>query len=108
MQSHGDLDYNEEIILHTDGDSPQQTIEDILQITFEGGGDPHEKHIDGIENLLRIVPWAANPANTMSAMIVFLTSDTKSGQRLVKQDLSLISSVVGVKERLSKSKHPQA
>ncbi|MCD4656248.1 MAG: hypothetical protein K8S87_01775 [Planctomycetes bacterium] len=77
MQSHGDLDYSEDIILHTDGDSPQQTLDDIRQITFEGGGDPHETHLDGIENLFRIVPWATNPANTMSAVIVFLTSETK-------------------------------
>ncbi|MCD4656523.1 MAG: hypothetical protein K8S87_03155 [Planctomycetes bacterium] len=77
MQSHGDLDNNEEIILHTDGGTTQQTLDDIQQISFEGGGDPHETHLDGIENLLRIVPWVTNPANSRSAMIVFLTSDTK-------------------------------
>ena len=81
MQSHGDLDYKEEIILHTDGDNPQQTLDDISSLTFKGDGDPHESHLDGIENLLKIVPWANNPANSTSAMLVLQNLRNQASQR---------------------------
>ena len=77
MQSHGDLDYDEEIILHTDGDSPQQALDDISMLTYEGGGDLHETHLDAIEHMLKILPPSQNQQNSLSALVVFITSDTK-------------------------------
>ena len=70
MQSHGDLDYNEPIILHTDGDSPQQTLDDISRLTFEGGGDLHETHLDAIEQMLKILPPSQPGKNSLSALVV--------------------------------------
>jgi hypothetical protein len=77
LQSHGDLDLNEQIVLHTDGGTVDQAIADIKQVTYGGGGDPPEHHLDAIEHLLSTVPWTADPRRTRSVVVAFMTADTK-------------------------------
>ena len=76
LQSHGDKDEGQECILHTDKGTPEQTLDDIKAIPFEGGGDPSEHHLDGVENLFKIVPWSQSK-DSRGAILAFLTADTK-------------------------------
>ncbi len=75
--SHGDLDEGQDFIIHTDAGTPEQAIEDVEKIVFDGGGDPDEHHLDAIEALLNLVPWTADPTRARGAMLVFMSSDTK-------------------------------
>jgi hypothetical protein len=77
LQSHGDLDLGEQMVLHTDGGTPEQAIADIKQITYDGGGDPPEHHLDAIEHLVSTVPWIADPSRARGAILGFMTADTK-------------------------------
>lgn len=77
VASHGDLDEGQDFVIHTDGGTPQQAIEDIKKICFGGGGDPPEHHLDAVESLLNKVPWSANPARARGAIVLFCTADTK-------------------------------
>ena len=77
LQSHGDLDYAEIPILHIDAGTAEQVLDAIKSIEFDGGGDPPEHHIDGIQNLLNTVPWTANSTKARAVMICFLTADSK-------------------------------
>ncbi len=77
VQSHGDLDEGQEVILHTDGGTAEEAVEDIKKITYGGGGDPPEHHLDAIESLLDSVPWTLDPSRGRGAIVAFTTSDTK-------------------------------
>jgi hypothetical protein len=77
LASHGDLDCGEPFVVHTDGGSVDQAGEDIKKITYGGGGDPSESHLDAIESLLNKVPWTANPARARGAILAFTTADSK-------------------------------
>ena len=77
LQSHGDLDEGQNMVLHTDGGSVAQAIDDINKLTYGGGGDPDEHHLDAIEKLLKIVPWIPDQMRARGAIVAFLTADTK-------------------------------
>ena len=77
LASHGDLDEGQDFIIHTDAGTPEQAIEDIKKITYGGGGDPPENHLDAIEELLKRVPWTADPSRARGAILAFMTADTK-------------------------------
>lgn len=77
LASHGDLDEGQEFVVHTDGGSPDQAIEDIKKIVYGAGGDPPEHHLDAVESLLNKVPWTANPARARGAILAFTTADSK-------------------------------
>lgn len=77
LQSHGDLDEGQDPVLHTDGGTAEQAIADLTKISFEGGGDPDEHHLDAVKTLFNIVPWAADPARARGAIIAFTTADSK-------------------------------
>lgn len=77
LQSHGDLDEGQDPIIHTDGGTPDQAIQDIAGISYGGGGDPPEHHLDAVESLLNCVPWTADPSRARGAIIAFTTADTK-------------------------------
>jgi hypothetical protein len=76
-QEHRDLEYGENMLLLTDGGNVEQALGDIRSIRFHGGGDPHETHLDAIENLLHKVPWTADPSKARGAILALLTSETK-------------------------------
>lgn len=75
--THGDLECGEEPVLHTAAGTPDQALADIRAITFGGGGDAPETHLDGIEHFLATVPWPMDSARTRSALVCFLTDETK-------------------------------
>jgi len=77
LQSHGDLDEGQKPIIHTDGGTPDQAVKDIKKISYGGGGDPPEHHLDAVESLLKCVPWTADPSRARGAIIAFMTADTK-------------------------------
>ena len=77
LASHGDLEEDQDFIIHTDAGTPEQAIEDIKKISFGGGGDASEHHLDAIESLLNRVPWTADPSRARGAIIAFMTADTK-------------------------------
>jgi len=62
VASHGDLDEGQAFVIHTDGGAPEQAIEDIKRVTYDGSGDAPENHLDAVESLLNTVPWTASPA----------------------------------------------
>ena len=96
LQSHGDLDFNEYPILHSDGSLPEQAIEDVKKIVYAGGGDPQENHLDALENLINIVPWSSDSIKARGAIIAFMTDETKRPTKsgLTAKDISKI-----IKER---------
>jgi hypothetical protein len=77
LQSHGDRDYGETEILHSDGVQPKQLVEDLMQIEFAGGGDPAETHLDAIECLANTVPFTSNPRIARGVLLAFMTDDSK-------------------------------
>ncbi len=77
LASHGDLDEGQDFVIHTDGGTPEQAIEDIKKIAYGGGGDPPEHHLDAIEALLDRVPWSVDPSRARGAILAFLTADSK-------------------------------
>ncbi|MBL8820128.1 MAG: hypothetical protein JNL58_29160 [Planctomyces sp.] len=77
LQSHGDLDEGQEIVLHSDGVSVEQACKDLAGIEFAGGGDPAEHHLDAFEALALNVPWTSDPSVARGVVIGFMTADSK-------------------------------
>lgn len=77
LASHGDLDTGQQFVVHTDSGTPEEALEDLKGVTFNGGGDPPESHLDGIEALLHRIPWTDDPGSSRGAIVAFLTADTK-------------------------------
>ena len=77
VQTHGDQGEGQMPILVIEDATVDQTIEEIKKITYEGGGDPAEHHLDGIEHLLNTTPWSLDPSRSRGAILAFLTADSK-------------------------------
>ena len=77
LGTHGDLDEGQKFIIHTDAGTPEQAVEDVKKISYGGGGDPPEHHLDAIEELLNCVPWTSDPSRARGAILAFMTADTK-------------------------------
>ncbi len=75
--THGDEECGESPVLHTAGGNRDQALADIRAITYGGGGDAEETHLDGIRRFLETVPWPMDGRHTRGALVVFLTDDTK-------------------------------
>ncbi len=75
--SHGDLECNEETILLTNGGNAEQAVADVKRIAYGGGGDAEETHLDAIEHAMNHVPWRNRPNKSRSALLAFLTDDSK-------------------------------
>jgi hypothetical protein len=77
LQSHGDQDDGQFPLLHTDGGTPNQAVDDCKRITYGGGGDAEEHHLDGIEHLLNTVPWSSDRSRSRGAILALLTEESK-------------------------------
>jgi hypothetical protein len=75
--THGDEECGEAPVLHTSGGTRDQAMADIRGITFGGGGDAAETHLDGIRHFLETVPWPMDSHRTKGAFVAFLTDETK-------------------------------
>ena len=75
--SHGDLDEGQDFVIHTDAGTPEQAIDDVKKISYGGGGDPAEHHLDAIEELFNRIPWTSDPSRARGAILAFMTADTK-------------------------------
>lgn len=80
LQCHRDRNECEQEVLLTDGGTADQAIAEAVNIIFEGGGGPHETHLDGIETLMNLVPWNANPAESRGALIAIVNAESKPAQ----------------------------
>lgn len=77
LASHGDLDYDEKFIVHCSKSDSDTAIGEMRSITYQGGGDPEEHHLDAIESLLMVTPWHANPLEARSVILCFASSESK-------------------------------
>jgi len=77
VQTHGDQDEGQMPITIIDGATVDQAIEEIKKITYQGGGDPPEHHLDAIEHLLNTTPWSLDPTQSRGVILAFLTADSK-------------------------------
>ena len=75
--SHGDLDEHQDTLLLVDGGTTDQAIEEVDKITYGGGGDPKEHHLDAIEHVVHTVPWSLDPLHSRGVIIAMLTADSK-------------------------------
>jgi len=76
VQSHGDLDFGEPILMVTDG-TPTQAIDDISRVAYGGGGDREEHHLDALESIIAKAPWYCDKAQGRNVLILFATADSK-------------------------------
>jgi hypothetical protein len=79
VATHGDLDYDEKYVLLTDNGTPEQALDDIRKISYGGGGDAAETHLDGIEQTFHTIPWTFD-YSARGAIVSFLTADTKKSR----------------------------
>ena len=77
VQTHGDQDEGQMPIMVIEDVTAKQALKEIRKITYEGGGDPAEHHLDGIESLLNTTPWSLDPSKSRGAIVAFLTADSK-------------------------------
>ncbi|MDO9016920.1 MAG: hypothetical protein Q8S73_20355 [Deltaproteobacteria bacterium] len=89
--SHGDEDYGQRPVLHLSGGSSTEAVAAVTAIDFEGGGDPPEHHLDGVEFALKNLPIASD-RQTRAALVCFCSSDTKPARtgrsaRAIGEDL---------------------
>ena len=73
----GDLDYNQECNLICDGVTAEEAIRATQSLTFSGGGDVEETHIDSLETVLKRTPWEVDFRKYRNALVVFTTADSK-------------------------------
>ncbi len=74
--THGDLDYGEQWGLLSDRKSGDQVRHDVAGITYGGGGDAPESHLDGFHSLLEAVPWDCS-FGVSRCLVGFVTDDSK-------------------------------
>lgn len=77
VRSHSDEELGEMPVLHTDGGTPDQAVEDIKNIPHSGGGDPPETHLSAIEEALDAIPWTMDPTRARGALIAYINADSK-------------------------------
>lgn len=78
FQTHGDLDEGQEMVLLLDGGTPEEARKAAQNISYDGGGDPPEHHLDAIEQLMNTVPWIADPRHARGAIVALMSADSKS------------------------------
>jgi len=79
---HGDHDAGQQEEVLLDGGTPEQAIEAVKRIKYEGGGsipgpygDP-EHHLDAVEFALGHVPWAVDRTSGRGCIILFSSSES--------------------------------
>jgi hypothetical protein len=77
LANHGDLDYNEPFTVRCINSDINTAIDEIKRLTYQGGGDADETHLDAIESLMNITPWHVNPSEARSVILCFASSESK-------------------------------
>lgn len=77
LVSHGDLDDQQEFVLHTEGGTPQQVLADLNLIRFGGGGDVAEHHFDAVRAILDTIPFSSPSLSVQRAIVIFATGPSK-------------------------------
>ncbi len=77
LQTHGDLDEGQDMVLMVDGGSADEAIEAVKTVVYDGGGAEEESHLDAVEQLLNTVPWIADPRKARGAIVALMTADSK-------------------------------
>jgi hypothetical protein len=79
-QSHGDMDPDQGGQMPTllvQAGAAAEAIAAVRGVSYGGGGDPEEHHLDACRQLLETVPWSANRALSRGALLLFATADSK-------------------------------
>ncbi len=77
VQTHGDQDEGQMPMLEIDEATVDEALDAIRKVSYEGGGDPAEHHLDAIEHLFDTTPWTLDPSKSRGAIVAFLTADSK-------------------------------
>lgn len=77
LQTHGDLDEGQDMVLLVDGGTADDAERAVKGVVYEGGGDAPEHHLDAVERLANTVPWIADPRKARGAIVALLTADSK-------------------------------
>ncbi len=75
--TYGDEDEGQMPILLTDNATVDQALQDAEMIDFNGGGDPSESHLCGLEYALKTINWEPKSRMTCNVVVWFSTADTK-------------------------------
>jgi hypothetical protein len=76
LASHGDLDEGQRFTIVSENATPAELAEAAQSIIFEGGGHPHEHHLDAIHDLFKSIPWSTD-SQTRCAMLVLINAESK-------------------------------
>ena len=77
LQTHGDLDEGQDMVLLVDGGTPEDAKKAVQGVVYDGGGDAPEHHLDAVERLVNTVPWIADPRKARGAIVALMTADSK-------------------------------
>lgn len=77
LQTHGDLDEGQDMVLLLDGGTAEDAKKAIKAVVYEGGGDAPEHHLDAVDRLVNTVPWIADPRKARGAIVLLATADSK-------------------------------
>jgi hypothetical protein len=88
LQAHGDSEYGQNPTLIVDRGTASDVLAALASLDYGGGGDAEETHTEAIYQLLKTIPFTADPARARGAIIAFLTDETKdTGCPLTPQEL---------------------
>jgi hypothetical protein len=77
LHTGGDLDFGQQCTLVCDGGTIDQATPALASLSFGGGGDAPETHLDSIEAVLTTTSWELDPRTWRNAVVGFLTANTK-------------------------------
>lgn len=78
VQTHGDEDDGQFPTLVADSANVADAVAAVKALRFDGGGDPPEHHLNAIEKLASVVPFAAAGRQQRGAVVFFSTADSKA------------------------------
>ncbi len=77
LQSHGDLDVGQDMVMHCAGGTVAEACVDLDDIVFGGGGPPQENHLDAVESLMTTIPFVKNPATHRGVIVAVMNAESK-------------------------------
>ncbi len=78
VQTHGDEDDGQFPTLVADSANVTDAVAAVKALRFDGGGDPPEHHLNAIEKLASVVPFAAAGRQQRGVVVMFSTADSKA------------------------------
>jgi len=82
LHTAGDLDYGQECTLVGNGVTAPEATTAVERLSFGGGGDEPETHLDSVQTVLNTTPWELD-RHWRNVLILFLTADSKPARSAV-------------------------